>query len=826
MARNEILTASSPTANKPQLAHTPSKQSVAGSEDYYSLSDNATSHSNSLDSKVTIVRYETPPSRFRTPQQSSEALQSQNLRSQPTLPPSGQRSEYLTPLSTRQIRPVPADSPQPAVSQSSQPNPAGTVRFDEAQIAEQQATGSAIPREGPKEGPGKMDESAPTPVDDTPYIRFAIDQLTRDEELAGRGRQGSVADMDYPVERIVPNPESAYYNRRKSARSSRIPPRKPVPSSSPVASPVLTGDDVFRAIEAPTSHRYPSLDFVPAALRLPAMLSIVLACILMIAGIIFSNVWSLKHNGIWDYAGDTGGRYFVFQFLPQLLAMIILIWLFIIKSAVYRTLPFISLSSDLPSRRTRATQNLPLFSTHFFLPDLSYFKNGEPLLGMCMLVFWLQNFTIPLQSGLFQTRFYGAWRWTSVQGVGWALLVFYVLLIIALIVILIRFHRARTGLMWDPVSLADYLPLLARSNITSDFDRSETFSNLRRQTEPKSYRLGYWVTSQHPSVIFHAIGSDGAPVRKPWRNGYEEKDVDFEAQRASRSSTMELHSYFVRHRWTPWFLRETFVIAWMITAIILLIAFLAVSFIHHAIRTGFLPLLPTAADKAGFSSSNFLYSFMPSLLGMMLFLAWQPIDTYFRALQPFADLASANGATAEKTLLLSYNSTLPIQTTFLALINKHYKVAITSFIGFTSLAIPVLAGGVFTAQFFSPKNQIRIAASMPAFYALIFFVVIYALSFLALWPGHKRYLPHDIRTIADLVSYLYSSPLLEDQGMESVRSKIDLVTKLCSVPAGESALPKYGFGVYRGIDGHEHLGIDRRDRPGRDSMLLNYEEKV
>src|SRR6202165_2542066 len=54
--------------------------------------------------------------------------------------------------------------------------------------------------------------SPPTPTDDTPYIRFAIDQLTRDEESRAIQRPGSHGSSDsYPVHRIIPDEGLGYY---------------------------------------------------------------------------------------------------------------------------------------------------------------------------------------------------------------------------------------------------------------------------------------------------------------------------------------------------------------------------------------------------------------------------------------------------------------------------------------------------------------------------------------------------------------------------------------------------------------------------------------
>jgi hypothetical protein len=143
-------------ASRPQLLHTLSKQSIAASDDYYSFSEYA-SEGSSIDSQITVVRYQTPPSQARSLASSPDKLQPQ-----------------ATLLSKLETPPL-ARTPLPPL----------IVSFDEDQADEQkpgQSTNATVQR--------TMDNdlSPPTPGDDTPYIRFAIDQLTRDEELTGRRR--------------------------------------------------------------------------------------------------------------------------------------------------------------------------------------------------------------------------------------------------------------------------------------------------------------------------------------------------------------------------------------------------------------------------------------------------------------------------------------------------------------------------------------------------------------------------------------------------------------------------------------------------------------
>lgn len=572
-----------------------------------------------------------------------------------------------------------------------------------------------------------------------------------------------------------------------------------------------------------------------------SILPLMFCCILMIAALIFCNIWSSRKNGFMQYDGVGTSRYFLFQFLPQLLAIIILIWLFTIQSAIQRVFPFSVLASTRRmSQNSSVFDNMPLFSMNYLMPSFSFFRSGELFLGLSYLVFWLCLFTVPLQSCLFQTQYHigiprDTWLWTAVRPIGWTLIVLYGLLTIALFYVMIRFVRSQNGLKWDPASLADILVLFNRSNIISDFEGLEIVDLKDKIRKPKPYRLGYWTTSDRENELYYGINEEKAAVRRyPLEVGkakakvsrFSEEKYDLEGQRAIKTTTTldslqtNIHSWTVRYQWLPWFLKETFVVAWIVIAVILMLTFVIVSFVNKPVENGFLPLLPAPTTSQGFSPANFLYSFIPSLIGLILFLLWQPIDLYFRVLQPFAELSKPRGTTAENSLLLDYPARLPVEVTIKAALAGHYKVAYISFISVISATIPVLAGGVFTAQFFTATQDVRMAASLPGYIALVFFIVVYALSFLAIWPTHKRRLPHDINTLGQLMSFVYQSPLLTDLTFREPRSKIDLVTRLLGAPAGEKASPRYAFGVYLGMDEREHLGIDRLQRPGSGEMLV------
>lgn len=785
----------------PQLVHTNSKQSISASDDYYSL----TSEGSSNDDQKTVQRYQTPPLRVQSDGAGRDALQSEA-----TIP---------TPRPVKHKDPGDDETPEIPIRNEHH-------RIPRKPLSSSSSEGTIVRR------PVSEAISPPTPgVDDTPYIQFAIDQLTRDEEVAGPPHPESSAS--YPVERIIPDEGLGYYGSRQQKQPldpqdrRTESPRKlwsiyPQPTRVFSKNSTATENILQPARPLTETFRHPKLDFVPQSLRLVSLGVLILCCLLMIAGLLFCAIYPYNHPGFWQYDGTGTSRYFVFEYLPTLLASFVILWLLTIQCAIHRVAPFIILSSGRNIENSGVLHDMTLFPTNYLIPNLAFFRHREPLLGVCSIILWLELFTIPLQSCLFQTRYYDSdniWRWTGVQPIAWTLFVLYLLLLVALLLLLLRFIPGQTGLKWDPVSLADILSLFHRSNFLSDFARSEMHTSSTGQATAKHLRLGYWSTSKRANEAFYGIGEENAPIpRFSLEKGRmaPNTDHDLEAQEPMKASTFDtlkdVHDPALRYRWAPWFLRDGMVVAWVVIAIVLMFAFIVVSFVNHAVQQGFLPLLPAPTTTQGFSPADFLYSFIPSFIGMLLFLLWQPIDFYFRALQPFACLAHRDGASAEQSLLLDYTACLPIEVTIKSLINGHYKVAYISFISLLSLTLPILAGGVFTAQFVVSTQDIRMIASMPGYYALVLFIAIYAVSFIVIWPTRKRRLPHDISTLEQLVSFVYQSPLLTETAFAEPKSKTDLVTKLLGTPAGEKEIPRYAFKVYVGRDAKEHLGIDRLER--------------
>jgi hypothetical protein len=760
-------------------------------------------------------------------------------------------------------------------------------------------------------------------VDEMPYIRFAIEQLTRDEEVRGsRHYVGGEDDDDIHIaDRILPEPrlkpivQDGNMAQQKEMQAGPQPKHPLYLRSSSSVQPF----DVFVPYDpALPSHQHPRLDFLPGILRPTWLGFFIFVCFLMLTGLLFSAIWSSNHNGLWEYINFGDNRYFVFEYLPTMLGMVILIWLFQVEIAVQRISPFMAMASHSLMARSEAIF-LDLYPTQFLFPKFQHFRSDQPIIGTCFLIFWLFLFTIPLLASAFNVRYYGSvgtgtWRWVAVQGVIWTVIALYILLIIALIVLGGYLWRSLTGLKWDPRSLADIIALLERANIMNDYADSETFSNIaqfRQRLWNRTDRLGYWHTSRRPQDIFYGLGEEGGVTRrysveqgrireKPQVTSNQSSNVSLQELEVGTphvagdfSIRADIRNVSIRRRYTPWFLSSSSILLWILIAIVLFVAFLIVAFINQASTRGFLPKLSANTDSEGYSSANFLYSFIPCMLGFLLYLFWLPLDFAHRRLAPFTAMSIPNGETAGKSLLLDYAYSLPLSVSIKAAANGHWKVALLSALSLINAAIPVLAGGMFWAQWYSGSLEVRIAAQPAGLYVLCVFLGLYVLSLFLLIPGRKtNSLPHDSRCLAEIISWLYMSPVICDRQFARCTTRADLVTRLIGVPTEEdndvkrgfwasvtnlvnrsrtalarpdddveagpsgtavaekerrlapvpesSTVPdherygnvrtrlapvgekviRYGFGVYMGRDGKEHLGIDKVTRGGRDMVLF------
>ncbi|CAE7205430.1 DUF3433 multi-domain protein [Pyrenophora teres f. teres] len=871
--------------SQPQLSHQSSQQSVAASlaasEGFYSASEQASSSS-----EERRPFFQTPPSQYRTPAQSHEQLVPHTDIPVTSLRGVGIPRQQLPPHQPSFVH----DRPQsPAVSTIAEESRPVTQDARRSQLL------SGMDTESQATTPGQ---------DTTPYIRFAIDQLTRDEEVRGSRIYPEVRpeeEEDYPVDRIIHDNGLGYMaqDQRTQERMGQHMPRKALrQSSTPLAAaPAPMATQPYNPPQDKQHRRQPSssqkdvfiahsqphvpLHFLPAILRPLWICLFIFLCLIVVAALIFSAIYSNRNGGygLWDYEAFGDGRYFVFRYLPTLVGMLMLLWLIQVQTALQRLIPFISMYSDSFRQRSEAVFSR-LYPTQFLLPRFEHFRAGHPGVGAFFITAWLFTWTIPLLASAFNVRYdlgRGVWRWVAVQGVIWTVIVLYILLIIALIYLMMFLMRNPTGLKWDPRSLADIIALLERANNLGDYNNSETFEKADwHLVSNRADRIGYWTTTSRPNDVFYGIGEEGAEIRRfsveagRIRERGAERAHSAPAEGNDFSIRMDIRSPNVRLRFLPWYLKDGPVIAWIVIAVVLLVAFLVISFINSAVRLGFLPKVFARTGSDGFSASNFLYSFIPALIGNFLFLSLLSLDYSLRVLQPYIALSSKGGATAEASLLVDYACRLPFSVTLAALENKHFQTAVLSFVSLTSISIPIIAGGCFWTQYYRIDDIVRVSAELSGYYALCFFLALYATSLLALWPNrHLAALPHRSNTLAEIISWLYQSPILTDRAFARPQTKPELVARLMGTAYAERSWARsvaslvrpsrnnlrgddatvaekktsqndrtsaeqhealndpgsirYGFGIHVGRDGLEHLGIDRvrrgGDRSGRELVI-------
>jgi len=704
-------------------------------------------------------------------------------------------------------------------------------------------------------------------VDDTPYIQYAIEALTRHRDRdTGYGdgdssssdggatpalpfvpeqqfmyyqpypphHEGYTHDptpMPMPPARIhetyLPQPppaqipqEPLYYDPRllEDLQPPR-PAQDPRASAETLASSLKNGQRLTQTYGwRPVDKHFiatkigehkaagvPALTFRPAPLRTPSLVALMLLCLLMVGALISSAVFSELHHGLLPYVSIYGGQYFLFRVLPPVIAAILLFYAQFIVTTIFRTLPFVSLASDLCDDREGSLFQ-DLYPKSFLWPQLvGTWQSWVPI-----LVTWLLNLTIPLQNSLFTVILVdGQWTWATVQGVAWTLVAFYLVLFVSTVIVWRYWATLETtGLIWDPRSIADIAAVVSDTNVSDDYHGTQLARTregirfaLRRRAGD---RLGYWTWKDGRPGFWYTLGSsldnlNTLPLTRDQLNGQrmvkdsEKRGAMMDPEQGVRASDIDVEGSG-RFRYLPWCMRNNQVLYFIVTTVVFLLALFIVSFLPSTrVTDGFLPGLPAAPTLGAFSPADFLYSFIPSLLGMIVFLLFQSLDMNLRILQPWATLSDTRGAPAPSTILADYAASPPIQSTARALRNGHWRVAIISFLATLFILIPILAGATFMALT-PPSGVVHMFPSIPAFAILLTLLALYLSALVALLPGRQAFrLPHAVTCLAEIISFLANDDLLNDLSFKQCRTREEMLGKLGVLQAPLDSQPTWVF---------------------------------
>ncbi|CAG7560799.1 unnamed protein product [Fusarium equiseti] len=748
------------------------------------------------------------------------------------------------PTQTHQAVPPGPPSVRAARTAPTAPNPTApatrpsSVRFDEAQLAMFAAENSARMASIKDEltiAAGKV-----TPgVDDTPYIQYALEALTRNHggPAAAHFPSGSSNDWeeDYPQPRRYANdemthhqltrPEPAYVEDRlpepietrapqdeiptgmfHAAPAARHdvpkPPKPPTPSSHSEVDQFAQREKA-RPRSIPIDRAHPPLTFKPAILRPISMSIFALLCLLMVAALIFCAVYSQKEYGFTPYPGSIySGQYFLFRILPQIFAGIILLYAQSVVTASMRTLPFTAMADAEPRARYLALFRR-LYPLTFLLPSLT----GPWQFQFFSVCTWLANFTIPLMSTVFSCIYQdGNWIWAAVQGIVWALVALYILLLIAIMILMMYWFKRWTGLMWDIRSLGHLLPLLSQSNTTKSYEgvdvvqRSSLFKAQLRDRHLD--RLGYWQMDGPQGGMWYGIGTVGEESQGD-RSTYKiiPKKASYNISPASSRDDLEAEVRYAHYRYLPIALRTPVILSSVIFMTFFILAILVVSFLPQTrLDQGYFPQVQARPNNGSFSAANFLYAFVPSLLGMIMFLLFQSVDHALRVHQPWADLSRSSGSIASKSILADYAACLPFQCTWKALRNGHWRVAVTSFMAVIFIFIPILAGGLFMALT-NFRGQVKMFPNMPVFGVLLAFLFLYLGCLTLMLPRRQALrIPHPANCLAELIALCTAEDTVHDEAFLAVRDASDLKSRLGLDRPNSREQSRWYFGVAAGRD--------------------------
>lgn len=716
--------------------------------------------------------------------------------------------------------------------------------------------------------PLALEASRVTPgVDDTPYLQYAIEALTRERE----GTSSNPTSMTSDGQVYVPAGGGAYYTHRNapiSPTQPNAPARDPserhseeqraplLAESSPrPASHRLSSSTLVRGHERgnvfPVKHQpgaeawepvdpglfsdgrekiNPRLVFKPRILRTSSMITLTILCILMLAALIFSAVYSQRNTGLWEYTGTIySGQYFLFRVFPAILGAIILFWAQCAVTTMLRMRPFARLAASRKAARRDAIFD-ELYTTSFLRPQIV----GTWHIWVPNLITWLMYFTLPLQSCLYTVIYVdGHWKWATVQGVAWTLVALYLLLVGAVVIEMAYWLKDKTGVLWDPRSIADIAAIVANSNTLADYKKTEILDGrdklkrilYRRRTD----RLAYWgwADRDRPDELWYGLGYQE-------EFGDPSGDVEFIDEKG-RPLSHEKHAHpkhleetdawgdvelvgtamqpTVRSRHIPFCLKDLPLIIFIITGFVLLLVIFIVAFIPttRLSAKGFLPLVNSAPTAGAFSAADFLYSFVPALLGLVLFIAFQDLDLHLRILQPWGELSvpPAGGARAEASILADYAACYPLQAAWHALRNRHWRLAAISLLSTLFVFIPILAGGMFMAL--TPADGIvRVYPQNGLFALTLTLCVLYWLALIALFPNrHHLRLPHGVTCLAEIISYVANEDCIRDEAFQGmIRNKTSLVGKL-GCDRREEDKPRWTLHIGASGARDERLGVRR-----------------
>ena len=196
-------------------------------------------------------------------------------------------------------------------------------------------------------------------------------------------------------------------------------------------------------------------------LRPPFLIFVLVSLLACFASLLTLLCQSKKHGSIYLSSKPS---YFAVHYSPIVIGTITKILWQTIISNYYRLTPYMSMAGSGRNQTWRKTMG-PLIPF--------YLGTGHWMILVTHVSRLIMMFILPLKSVLFNSigdPIRGGWKIRISPHVAQALLFIYALLAYLTLALVISLWGRRTGLKWDPVTIADKLVLLRGSDILNDFD--------------------------------------------------------------------------------------------------------------------------------------------------------------------------------------------------------------------------------------------------------------------------------------------------------------------------------------------------------------------
>jgi hypothetical protein len=255
---------------------------------------------------------------------------------------------------------------------------------------------------------------------------------------------------------------------------------------------------------AAISMGHQKLDFKPFPIRNDMLIVTTCLSIVCIIGVLLL----IHHGSPYGFHIHQSNSYIACRYLPVVIGLITTHWWHSMTASFARMTPYIAAAqSGAWGSKDRRLQRalVHIYTDHATGGNiLSLAANGDWLLCIIIIVRTLAlYFIVPLKASFLQILVDNnpdsGWRVTVYPEIGHALVAIYSVLIFLTILMWARLWNCDTGVKWDPVSIADQVALVQRSNLLDMYDGLEFATQYKcaeklRERDPRfgTLRLGYW----------------------------------------------------------------------------------------------------------------------------------------------------------------------------------------------------------------------------------------------------------------------------------------------------------------------------------------------